>query len=371
VQKRSSSSKDARDGFVMEWGHYLMKTASPRSLAIAAFRKHREVFSNYDHYAGIVSLHGMARLAGESGDGALIDEIRGQVLPFVRGERQFAVNFPNYLCGGNAAAYLLWKGLLPEAEAAVRCYAQQILNDAPRDGDGVLSHPRFPGENRIWIDVAFTVTPFLLYAGRALNEPSYIDEAFQQVAKMIRVFRDPANGLLHQSRGFNGPGMLSEDHWSRGNGWGAYALTELACSLPAGHPHREEAVRFYRDHVAACANVQDEAGLWHQEMTVERSYVETSGSGLLLYALGAGIQAGILPSGKRDAFAKGLAGLLAYISADLDIYHTCRGCLCPGKGTPMDYMAHSPNVNDVHSFGPVVLAMGQAALMGIAQVGHL
>lgn len=350
-----------------------MQRANTRQLAIDAFYKHLAVHGSFDHYTGIVTLHGLARLAAETHDAALISEIRTQLMPYVRGERTFYANFPNYYCGGNASAYLLWRGHLDEAEAPVRKYADQILHEAPRDPDGILCHPKNPAAHRVWIDVAFTVTPFLLFAGLALHEPAYIEEAYQQTAKMVRLFRNPENGLLHQSKNFTGqlPGNISEDHWSRGNGWGAYGLVELACHLPADHLHRADAVALYRDHVNACATVQDGDGLWRQEMTeIKDAYVETSGSGLLLYALGAGIAAGVIGADQRPRFERGLAGLLAYISSDIDIYHTCCGCLCPGKGTRLDYMARRPIVNDPHAFGPVVLTMGQAHLLGICEVSR-
>ena len=347
-----------------------MKSAAPLDLALATARKHLELYGNFDHYTGIVTMHGLARLAAGTGEPALVEEVRSQFLPYARGERSYGCNHPNYLCGGNGAAYLLWKGFLPEVETAARHYANHFLNEAPRDSDGIVCMPKVPEQQKVWIDSAFAITPFLLFTGLALNEGKYIEEAFQQTAKMVRVFLDPENGLLHQSKNFRGllPGNISEDHWSRGNGWGIYGLTELACYLPADHPRKEEAVQLFRDHVAACLAVQNEEGLWHQEMTDRESYVETSGSGLILYAIGLGLQAGILDSSCRASFERGLSGLLAYISQDLDIYHTCRGCLCPGTGTKLEYRAVAPIVNDRHAFGPVVLCMGQAHLLGITHI---
>lgn len=369
----SIQAKDGGPGKCLDKGPRVhMKTITPRELAHRAALKHIAVHGHLDHYSGIVTLHALTRLAAGTGDTTLIREARELLLPFVRGERQFHVNFPNYLCGGNASAYLLWRGHLPEAAESARRYAEEILNCAPRDPDGILSHPQLPGRDCVWIDVAFAVTPFLLFTGLALNEGKYIEEAFQQTAKMVRLFLDSENGLLHQSRGFNGPGKFSEDHWSRGNGWGALALTELACHLPDTHPRKEEALKLYDDHLAACARFQDERGLWHQEITeLKRSYVETSGSGLLLYAVGAGLEAGILDASHQERFEQGLRGLLDYISADFDIYHTCRGCLCPGQGTMLEYMAHPAVPNDPHAFGPVSLAAGQAHLLGISRIDPL
>ncbi len=343
-----------------------MKHAETLILARNAFRKHKTVHGSYDLYPGIVTMHGMARLATEAGDPALLEEMQREIIPYVRGEQEFFVNFPNYLCGGNAAAWMLYRGRLPEVEADARKYAEQIMNEAPRDPQGILTHPKLPGQNVIWIDVAFAVTPFLLFTGLALDNDAYVEEAYQQTAKMVHAFYVEETGLLNQAINMRGPGHRSDDHWSRGNGWAALALCELACHLPEDHPRKAESVALFLDHVKACAKYQDDQGLWRQEMTdLELAYVETSGSALMLYALGAGLQAGLVPDSERARFEKGLRGLLTYINEDIDIFHTCRGCLSPGQGTKLEYRAHPPVVNDMHAFGPVVLAMGQAHLLGI------
>jgi unsaturated rhamnogalacturonyl hydrolase len=334
-------------------------------LAEALFDRHATLRPELDHYPGIVSLHGLTRLAVLTGDPRLREKSLAALAPFVEGRRQFACNFPNYHCGGIGSAYLLWQGWLPDAEATVRHYAEEILQQAPRDPDGILSHPHFPGEDRIWIDVAFAVTPFLLFAGLALQEDRYIEDAFQQTAKMVGVFRNPANGLLHQSRNFNGPGKLSEDAWSRGNGWGIYALGELAAHLPPGDPRRDRAVAMFTDLLGACLAALHPDGLWCQEMTDHTSYIETSGSGLILYALGLALEHRLIGAEKKADLVRGLSGLLPYITAEHDVHQTCRGCLCPGRGTKLDYMARAPQVNDPHAFGPLILAFGQAHALGL------
>ncbi|MDF3130432.1 glycoside hydrolase family 88 protein [Kiritimatiellaeota bacterium B1221] len=336
--------------------------------------KHVKVHQKLGHYTGIVTLHGLARLATESGKPEALARVKDELKPFLAGEMDFHCNFPNYRCGGNATAWLLYKGLLPEAEETVRFYADEILNDASKDPEGILQMPKgTPG--RIWIDVAFAVTPFLIFAGMALNEEKYIEEGVQQTFKMVDIFGNTGTGLLHQSRGFCGEMKLSDDHWSRGNGWGAYALCELACELPENHKHKAESILRFKDLMNHALNYQNAQGLWHQEMTWNSNkpacYVETSGSGLLLYALGAGIKAGIADDHWMEAYRKGLRGLLGYISSDYDVYHTCKGCLCPGEGRKIDYAAMPPLLNDVHAFGPLVLCYGQASHLGLSTLGEL
>lgn len=344
-----------------------MTTINLKETALRCLAKNESIRS-YRHYTGILALHGMARLAVISRDDALLERTRENYRSFLQGDPGFSGNFVNYYCGGNGAAWLHMLGHLPEAKDAIRRYAEETVNESPRDADGIFDHPKHPGEERVWIDVAFAVTPFLLFAGVAFEEERYIEEAFQQTAKMVRLFRNPDNGLLHQARGFNGKGNFSQDHWSRGNGWGIHALTELVNYLPDNDPRRAESEAMFIDLCKSCLAVQDEQGMFHQELTDHSSYVETSGTGLILYAFGVGVERGLLGSEYRAAFETGLRGTMTYIALDGSVHNTCRGCCCPGDGSVEAYKAMPHPVNDDHAFGPVALSFGQALALGIETV---
>lgn len=358
----------------------MMRTLQPSvnvyEVAGLAFRKHVS-HTRLAHYTGILSLHAYARLALITGDAAILEDARAHLLSFVHGEVEFRrANFKNYLCGGNGTAFLYWQGKLPEAEKAVRRYADEALYEAPRDADGIFVQPGDETKSRIWIDVAFAVTPFLLFAGLAFDEDKYIEEAYQQTARMVRALRNSENGLLHQARGFNGPGKLTQDHWSRGNGWGALALAELVNYLPDDDPRRPDAESLFIDLVNACIEYQSpENWLWYQEIPDSKfthyqreSYVETSGSGLILYAIGVGLEKGILPETMRDNLLRGLHGYLDYIRDDGSVYHTCKGNRAPGDGSVLYFRARPPVTNDEHAFGPVILSFGQAGNIGITEL---
>jgi unsaturated rhamnogalacturonyl hydrolase len=263
---------------------------------------------------------------------------------------------------------MLYLGKLPEAAEVARTYADEIMKDAPRDPNGILCHPNDPSAQKVWIDVAFAVTPFLVYTGRALDEDRYVEEGFQQTAKMVNLLRDPANGLLNQSVNYRGPGHRSQDHWSRGNGWGIHGLTELVQGLPDDHPRRAESERLFIDLLEVCLKFQDGDGMWHQEITRPDSYVETSGTGLILYALGVALERSLVSDTLRTAFRRGLHGCLRYIALDGSVHNCCGGCLCPGDGTIEDYMAKPHPLNDPHAFGPMVLLFDQAVRLGIQTI---
>lgn len=336
-----------------------------RAVALRAFEKHKATHK-LEHYTGILSLQALARLAVGLGDDGLLARARAELRPFVRGERKFTGNFPNYLCGGNGTAFLVRHGHLPEAADVVRQQADAILRVAPRSRDGILTRPDKAGTDAIFIDAAFAVAPFLASAGIAFNEPAYLEESFQQVNRLFAVLRDPANGLLHQARGFSRPGRITEDHWSRGNGWGLLAVAELLDALPANHSRRRATEKLLVDLIEACLRVQDEDGLWHQELTARHAYVETSGTGLILHALGFALLRGLLPGSRSADFERGLAGYLRYIDVDGSVRNTCIGCLSPGQGTVADYIARPARTNDPHAFGPVTLAFGTAARLARA-----
>lgn len=339
-----------------------MDTLDSFTIARRAFQKHVATHP-LTHYTGILSLHGYARLAVISKNPAVLDDCRNQLMPFVRGERQWKASFTNYFCGGNGTAYLYWLGHLPEADTAMRHYAEDCLA-APRSPDGIVCVPN-SDRLKLWIDAAFAVTPFMLFAGLALGKELYIDEAFEQTRKMYELFRDPENGLMHQTLGYSAPGVMSPDHWGRGSGWALIALTELVQYLPDGHPHRPASETMFKDLLAACLRFQDKQGMWHQEIIDHKSYVETSGSGLILYALGVGLEKGILPAELMASYLRGLRGYLQYLREDGTVYHTCDG---PGIGTVANYIQRPPVVNDWHAFGPVILTFGQALSLGIDDV---
>src|SRR5690606_24562941 len=112
----------------------------------------------------------------------------------------------------------------------------------------------------------------------------------------------------------------------------------------------------------------EEAGLWHQEMTAPESYVETSGSGLILHAFGVGFEQGLLGKEYEEVLHAGLRSYLKYITVDGSVHNTCIGCLSPNEGKRQDYIERPYLLNDCHAFGPVLFAFGQAYKLGIKEI---
>ncbi|MDA3800403.1 MAG: glycoside hydrolase family 88 protein [Kiritimatiellae bacterium] len=351
-------------------------------IAIRAYNKHREdgayhrafvPFFNMDNapelpgpaplnnYPWIVTLHGLTRYACTTQSEEDFDFVRSELMPYVKEEIEFTnCNFKNYICGGNATAFMFMEGRLPEAMDVVRKYADELLYDAPRSKEGIYGKRQPDQLEKIWIDVAFAVCPFLLFAGLGLGEDKYIEESCQQMIKMYDILFDENTSLLHQARGFINDDFITEDCWSRGNGWAMYALTELANYLPADYPLRPQIEKMYKTLVDVCIKYQDNYGMWHQEMTCKESFPETSGTCLIAYGIGVGIEKGLLDQSYKEYFDRTVEGMQTYMSLDGSVFNCCKGCLAPPPGTKEAYIDKEWGLNDVHAFGTVMLLMIQA-----------
>ncbi len=323
-------------------------------------------------YQGSLLLQGMTELAMVNPDKAMLDSIVSIYEKFGSNEIEGRGSFISYKAGGNGAAYLKYKNATTALDSQVVEAANRMYTTQKRSTEGVITANWAAEEtDQVFIDMAFAVTPFMLYAGLSEQNNDYIDLAVFETFELFKILRDNKTNLLHQARGFNGLGSISEDNWSRGNGWGALALATLVRDLPESHRQREEVEAVAKEFFNAVIDHQNEAGLWHQEMTDINSYTETSGSGLLLYGLGIMLEKGLLDKQYQDNFLKGISSLTGYVATDGSVSHACYSCLSPRKGTKDDYSNHPWIFNDSHAFGPVVLAFAQAAKMGFMKIDAL
>lgn len=330
------------------------------------------------HYYGILAIYALVKTAELSEMKTLTDKCRNILNKFLDEIDHPKYNLQNYTICGLAKAYANMIGIVSNDDQ-VRYYAEELMN-APRDDKGILCRPSDPNRKLIWIDMAAFATPFLLFAGIKLNEIRYIEEAVTQTILMYDEFLDHNNGLLHQSKNFNGDEKYSEDHWSRGNGWGYIAISELILHLDKNSPYRAKVEEYYINHSKAFLPYQSENGLWRQEITIEEldgliSFEEISGTGLILYGIGIGLRLGILNKEIfYPVFEKGIRGLMKIgVNSDFSTDNCCPGCLCPGegeeKGTIRAYLSHrKPYRDEPHGAAPVMLALTEAYLNGIKEL---
>lgn len=310
-------------------------------------------------YASILALNAWERVGKITRNDAILEESKQLAREYLSGRVPSVAGAYNsyiYQQGGNATAWLLVRGYLPEAEKILVPAAERLCREFPRDDEGLFIHPD-RRDNLLWIDTVFAVCPFLVWVGKATGRKEFIEEGVHQMLGHHRALFNPATKLYHQAR-FGGKLTAV---WSRGVGWGVLALAELSYDLPQDFPRRDEVRAAFRKVIDGCLAVQDTDGMFHQCMEDSGSYPESSGTGLILYGMGRGIKNGSLDREKVTApFLRGLRGLSRYIALDGSVHHCCTGCLAPGEATIASYAVHPWKCNDVHAAGPVILAFGQA-----------
>ena len=343
---------------------------SYKDVAVSVWKRYRS-HSPFRSYCTVLAMNGMARLSKIVGDAEMRAEIAECLQPFLKGEVPDVIGAYGkrvYRFGGNAAAFMLVRGYMPEARDVMIHSAELLCREQPRDEEGLFEMPVNPNRNWhgfIWIDTVFGVCPFLLWTGLAAGRQDFIEESVKQMLGHHRRLFDPSCKLYWQAFNAKGDRKLTPAHWSRGVGWGVLALAELLYDLPKDHRDYAELLNAYRDVMEGCFAAQDADGLWHQAMEDHGSYVETSGSALILYAMGRGLKNGSIAAEDHDrflaAYVKGLRAMFRYIAYDGSVFNTCIGCLAPGAvGTVAEYAAHPWELNDEHAAGPQIMMLSQA-----------
>lgn len=327
-------------------------------------------------YPGLLAIWALAETAVESGNSELLNKSRELLSLYPHKIKHPFYNFDVYRVGGNGKAWLLYKGLFCEEEENVREYADITLN-ANVDEEGIVCLKK-EDRNLTWIDIAHCITPFMLYAGLYFDEDKYIDFGAEQTFKMYERFLDKTCGLLHQTKGFlENPELISRDHWGRGNGWGYFSLAILVRDLPKDSKHRFKAEKYFKDMSHALIKYQNKHGVWRQDIDCEYAWDECSATAFFAFGIGVGLRLGLL---EKDVFEEPFKRAVKeisdrFIDEDFSTKMCCGGCLCPGdgedKGTAKAYVTEQyPQINDHHSFAPIMFAMIEAYRNGIKELGN-
>ena len=183
-------------------------------------------------------------------------------------------------------------------DSAYREMAEQvatfIMKKATRTDDGGLGH--WQDNRQLWVDTLYMACPPLAHLGLRAG---YIAEAARQLDIFARHCQDETTGLFYHM--YDAPkarrvGTL----WCRGNGWVAMSYVETLAQMDGRSAEYARLRDAFRRQVAGLLATQDRAsGLWHTVLDRPKSYLETSGSAMILYALVEGDRLGLLA--RQDA----------------------------------------------------------------------
>jgi rhamnogalacturonyl hydrolase YesR len=226
---------------------------------------------------------------------------------------------------------------------------------------------RFPGANNYtritpekyttWVDDMFMGIPFLVqnaqYANSAEEKKLFLDDAASQIVKFNeQVWNNEANLYMHAKYSEK---EVKLPHWSRANGWGIWAMSEVLLVLPKNHIHYKSILDHYRKHVDALVALQNKNGFWLQVLDRPDSREEVSGTAIFTMAISRGITNGWLKEKKYKPYAlKGWEALKTQVEPDGTVHNICYGTMC---SEDVNYYLNRPFYdNDTHGLFAVLFA---------------
>lgn len=194
------------------------------------------------------------------------------------------------------------------------------LESQPRTASGGFWHKQiYP--NQMWIDGLFMAEPFYTQYTVRFEKGKALDDIAQQFKLVHDYLVDKKTGLVYhawdESKEIgwaNTETGTSPTIWGRGIGWYMMALVETLDYYPKSNKNYKT-LKSYLNEIAKSVNQYKSAsGLWYQiadKRDLEGNFVESSSSGMIIYALAKGADKGYLSADYKkvaqqsfDAFIK-------------------------------------------------------------------
>lgn len=265
-------------------------------------------------------------------------------------------------CGSFASALLevMKDHEIPEGKKITDMVAEYMIKTQHRLEDGTFyrNNSYLPIMNEtIWADDMYMSIPFLCRYYEETGDDLYLEEAKKQTKQFFHYLYMPELQIMSHIYDTHYK-IQTKVPWGRGNGWVLVSLTELLAVIPDGDNEKEELVTMFRTLCQGYLRLQGEEGMWHQVLTVDDSYEETSCTAMFIYGFARGVRYGWLE--EKNVYAESaIDGWKALCKKAIDrkgnIYGVCSGS---GYSFSKEYYAKDLSwiKNDLHGTGIVMLA---------------
>jgi len=222
----------------------------------------------------------------------------------------------------------------------------------PTNSEGGYWHKQqYP--NQMWLDSIYMGEPFLMRYATAIGTcgSSCADTVFKQTLLIAQHVRDTNTGLLYhawdgstgtKATWANATTGRSPSVWGRALGWYAMSLVDLLPDLPAGS-QRDQLLAIFQGLAVGLKNTQDATtGLWFQVVdqgAMSNDWLESSGSGMFVYALKVGVNRGYLDSSYLTVANKGWSGMMSKVTGASGTMPSITGAV-KGMGVQDNYAAY-------------------------------
>ena len=204
--------------------------------------------------------------------------------------------------------------------------------------------------NIMMLDGIYMAQPFLAKYGSMFNDTVCTNTATFQALMLGSHVYDSTEHLAKHAWDYtktkvwaNSKTGASGEVWSRGLGWYMMAVVDILRFLPPSHPDYNKLKTLLQNLAVGIKNKQDATtGLWYQVVNKKDStgnYVETSGSGMYIYALKIAADSNWIDTSYRAVARKGWVGLQKMISTYTDGKPAITS-FAPGMSVQNNYTAY-------------------------------
>jgi unsaturated rhamnogalacturonyl hydrolase len=204
-------------------------------------------------------------------------------------------------------------------------------------------------KNVMTVDGLYMAYPFLVRYGLAAREPALLDLAAEQILMVAAGSFDPRMNLPYHGWdwGKEKPWAhpitgTSPHYWSRASGWFSMALVDVLEHLPPSHPQYGKLLFLFQGLAQGLKAVQHTDGYWYHVLdtpTRPGNYQESSGTGMIVYALQKGVNLKLLEPSYGAVAQRGWTALKGNISKAPDGGPQVNS-FAPGMGVQADYAAY-------------------------------
>jgi len=148
------------------------------------------------------------------------------------------------------------------------------------------------GDDWWWCDALFMAPGAIARLGKISGDTKYYTFLDTMWSATQAGLLDTKTGLFWRDSTF----VNGSVYWSRGNGWAMAGLVRVLQALPSGGAGHDAYIQLLKTMATAVAPYLQDDGTWHADLTHPTKYAnpETSGTGLMAYAIAYGINQGLL-----------------------------------------------------------------------------
>ena len=241
-------------------------------------------------------------------------------------------------------------------------YINKMIHYAQHEqirSEGMTNYTRnTPEEFTVWVDDMFMGVPFLIQAGLYVTSPelqkAFFDDAANQVLDFTKHVWDK-EAKLYMHANYTSRPEIKLPHWSRANGWAAWAMSDVLMYLPKKHPKYRQILKQYVTFMETLVKYQDESGFWHNVIERKDSPEEVSGTAIFTMAMARGVRYGWLDKKKYiPVVQKGWNAVASEVEDDGTVHKICVGTMCTED---VEYYVNRPFYDDdTHGSFAVIFA---------------